>query len=54
MILQVLSIMADVIEELFQLNMIKVFFLSEFALLKDTPKCLDHLMAHIHDALAFH
>lgn len=46
-------IMANVVEELFKLNMVEVLFFAELALLEDSPYILNEIVTHIDDSLSF-
>ena len=52
--LTVLLVIADVVEELFKFNIVKVLFFAELACHKDAPKGLHKIVAHIDDRLASH
>ena len=43
--------MANVVEKLFELNVVEVLLLTEFALLEDTTECFDHLVTHVNHSL---
>mmetsp|Transcript_7931 Transcript_7931/g.11106 ORF Transcript_7931/g.11106 Transcript_7931/m.11106 type:complete len:219 (-) Transcript_7931:262-918(-) len=47
------AIVADVVEELFELNIVEVLLLAELALLKNATHVFQQIMAYIDDTLAF-
>ena len=46
-------IMANVVEELFKLNMVEVLLFAELALLEDSPDILYEIVTHIDYSLSF-
>lgn len=51
--LTILSVIADVVEELLNFDIIEVLFLAELAFLEDASEGLNELMPYIDDSLAF-
>lgn len=51
-VLASVGIMADVVEEFFKIDVIKVLLFSEFAFLENAPKALNQALAHVNHRLA--